>query len=352
MRISPAGAAALRKYFDGRDAARADARRLKDLPTGRYPSIYDRASATVSTEGIRTLHVAPLLWLDAVLSAHEGGEAELVDICVACIHNARSLGDEPSEMGHLIYVACMETALRVLSHVLGQTTLTPAELQRLQELLEREIDEPRLLWATRGERALLVELFQAVHEGRVEGSTGFVKLSRFTFWLPKWLRGARSLNRANLLRAMNEIVAASRLPTEQQCDEVQRIVDARQRSDPEAATVLEVFMTSFKEAARCQAELRNAVLALAAERYRQEQGFWPGSLDELVRAGHVKRIPVDPYDGKAMRYRRMADGALFYSTGADRVDNGGLVSQSHPLAPGTDLGLQLWDPEARGRPAR
>jgi hypothetical protein len=51
-----------------------------------------------------------------------------------------------------------------------------------------------------------------------------------------------------------------------------------------------------------------------------------------------------------MRYRRLPDGVMFYSTGPDRVDNGGAYDRKNYESPGTDISFPLWDPEARRRP--
>lgn len=145
---------------------------------------------------------------------------------------------------------------------------------------------------------------------------------------------------------MNELVEAARLPVEQQLDAVQRVVDARPRVDqPARAWLVEVA----GEQARCQAELRTLVLALAAERYRLAEGTWPESAAELVRAGYVPAVPLDPYDGQPMRYRRLLDGVVFYSVGHDRVDNGGNIDRTNPVGTGVDLGCRLYDPKARRR---
>jgi hypothetical protein len=102
---------------------------------------------------------------------------------------------------------------------------------------------------------------------------------------------------------------------------------------------------------RNHAMLRGAIVALAAERFRQKNGQWPASPDELVQAGLLKAVPTDPYDGKPIRLARTADGLIVYSIGPDKVDNGGLRDRQNPVKAGTDLGFQLWDVKARRQPA-
>jgi hypothetical protein len=61
----------------------------------------------------------------------------------------------------------------------------------------------------------------------------------------------------------------------------------------------------FKQA---EANRRTATTALAVERYRLQHGRWPDSLEALVSAQLLRQVPLDPYDGKPLRYRPSADG--------------------------------------------
>ena len=70
------------------------------------------------------------------------------------------------------------------------------------------------------------------------------------------------------------------------------------------------------------AGLRAARTAVAVERYRLATGNLLGSLDELVPA-YMEAAPVDLFDGKPLRYKKLEKGYVVYSVGADRADDGG-----------------------------
>src|SRR5262249_7557666 len=93
---------------------------------------------------------------------------------------------------------------------------------------------------------------------------------------------------------------------------------------------------------RTCAELRCAIAALAAERYLRAHGAWPETLAALTPA-HLETPLLDPYNAMALRWRRVQDGAVIYSIGPDRADNGGTFDATKPNGPGVDLGLRLWD---------
>ena len=81
------------------------------------------------------------------------------------------------------------------------------------------------------------------------------------------------------------------------------------------------------------------------------KGRWPASLDELVPA-HLSRVPIDPYDGRRLRFGRHADGVVVYAVWTDKQDNGGAVSNNLNERPGADIGIRLWDVAKRRQPDR
>jgi hypothetical protein len=102
---------------------------------------------------------------------------------------------------------------------------------------------------------------------------------------------------------------------------------------------------------RSRVELRCAIAAVAAERYRRQKGQWPDKLETLHQAGYLTQVPVDLYDGKPLRFLRLDDGLLIYSVGPDGADNGGLIDRDKPYSSGTDMGFRLWDvPRRRQAP--
>src|SRR5439155_15699761 len=90
--------------------------------------------------------------------------------------------------------------------------------------------------------------------------------------------------------------------------------------------------------------LRCAIVAVAAERYRLANGRWPETLAAVIPA-YLSKIPIDPFDGQPLRYRRLKDGVIIYTIGEDQKDNGGQRVRIKAGAPDTDVGFQLWDPE-------
>jgi hypothetical protein len=62
---------------------------------------------------------------------------------------------------------------------------------------------------------------------------------------------------------------------------------------------------------------------LALRQWWLEKSQYPASLNELVVAGYLKELPMDPFSDKPLTYRRIDDGFTLYSVGPDFTDDGG-----------------------------
>ena len=91
------------------------------------------------------------------------------------------------------------------------------------------------------------------------------------------------------------------------------------------------------------------IVCLALERYRQAKHAWPATLDALA-PDYLSSVPLDPFDGKPLRYRQLPDGLVVYSVGTDRVDNeGNLADGKKMIQPGYDIGYRMWNVDKRAQ---
>ena len=87
------------------------------------------------------------------------------------------------------------------------------------------------------------------------------------------------------------------------------------------------------------------VTAIALKRFQLEQGQWPEALSDLV-PGFLPSVPIDPFDGKPLKYHSNADGTfLLYSVGEDGVDDGGDPTSTTTAGGSSSLSWQ--NPKAR-----
>jgi hypothetical protein len=347
---------ALRKEIEKHAEAVKLARTLKDFRgEGRFVIIVTPDWISTTLEPLQNArNVMAMLQYDAWLRAEDDDAAGAFESCRAGLVAARSIGDEPFLIAMLIRVAGQALFVQSLERTLAQCeNPPPAELKAIQQLLAREIEAPILLNGVRGERAGVDKIMERVADGSMRPSalTGAMRMGggvSFSERLLDLFPGVVATGRAELLRLTTEAVEAAKLPAHEQKEAFDKVEKATRSSSAIPVRLLAPALAKVSQAyRRAQANMRSALAVLAIERYRLEHGAWPDSLADVVKAGLLDAVPLDPIDGQPLRYKRLADGVVVYSVGMDGVDNGGMINRENPLTPGSDLGVRLWDVEHR-----
>jgi hypothetical protein len=263
-------------------------------------------------------------------------------------------------------LACYHGGVQAAERTLAQGQANEPSLAALQEHLAAERAELQQHWidAVRGERAGQFQFIGALREGRIRLGDYMVDTLRInvpyheliaTNVLPELY----TRDYPNQLRHMNELVAAARLPLEEQMDRFTALearVDRSPSRRKQLANILPFLPPDLTKICtshlRGHANLAAAEAGIACERYRLAHKHWPESLADVVKAGFLDAIPNDPLDGQPLRFARVKDGIAVYSPGFDQDDNGGNIDRVNPDNPGIDLGFRLWDPAARRQPPR
>jgi hypothetical protein len=128
------------------------------------------------------------------------------------------------------------------------------------------------------------------------------------------------------LEMLGQYIDAMNLPGHQRllrCREIEAEVDDLSFF----YSLTKIFAPSFGHIA--QIDLRVAagvdctMVALAIERYRLAKGSLPKELADLVPR-YIDKVPLDPFDGKPLRYKLTEPGYIVYSIGENGTDEGGL----------------------------
>jgi hypothetical protein len=336
-------------------ASLAEARRVKDMPRGRYPITYSPdfiSTLLPHTQNARGL--ANLLAFDVRLRAQNKDLDGALESCRALLNTGRSVGDEPFFVSMLVRIAVDQIAVRKIERVLAQGQASEKALAELQKLIEQEAAEPLFLNAARGERAMMDGLLQAIKSGLVpinqlKGLVGGGGKPGDFESLELWLPGALKQSRAALLRYNTQLVEIARRPGEEQRAQIKQLL-VSSADLPWLARLLSSSPRVAEAYHRNLASLRCALVMVASERYRLAHGRWPKEIGELV-PDYLGQVPLDPYDGAHLRLRPLPDGLVIYSVSIDGQDNGGRLDD-RPDQQGTDWGVRLWDVEKRRQPPR
>ncbi len=341
--------------------------KLADMPRGRHQIHYERNPiTTLLPDQQESRRIMSLLVYEAMRQSQRGDSKKALTMCRAALNAARSIGDEPIYISQLIRIAGIIMACQAIERTLGQGEPPAEDLSALQKLLEEEDNFPGLLAATRGERALMHKVFEAIERGEISvgeleglhqgGSQSHqLKNTLISLWYGMDTREDHSL----FLSLITRYIKNAQLPMHEQAAADQALdeeVRARLVPNPmSTAIITRLLMPAITKVGdafrRKHAYLRCAIVTLAAERYRHEKKTWPDNIDQLCPQ-FLDAVPLDPYDGKPVRYRRIKDGVIIYSIGQDVTDNGGNFDRERPASSGVDLGFRLWDVNKRRQPSK
>jgi hypothetical protein len=345
----------LRGQHKKTEAAFREAIKLADFPRGRYAIEWLPGPLMASLEPVyESRAVIDLLEGEVRLRSHAGDVAGACRCARAMLHLGHYSDDEPSTAVYLLRLAELDIAAHALERILGQGQPSCQDLLSLQRLLEEADagDHASLVKALRGERALMHQTAQAYENGEIPSlreleSQPWGRLREGLLDVPLVRRG-HALHLGMLTKWIGQ---CDRPPAEQAA------LAAKLEGDvPNALRValghfvMSGYQKTSEASFRVQAYLRCAAVLAATERYRQDKGAWPASLDVLVPQ-YLARVPTDPFDGQSLRLKRLPDGVVVYSVGPDLTDNGGTLNRQNPIAPGSDLGFRLWDVDQRSRSA-
>ncbi len=71
---------------------------------------------------------------------------------------------------------------------------------------------------------------------------------------------------------------------------------------------------------------RGLLATLAVLRHYKDNENYPDNLEQLISAGYLQQVPIDPYTGEPLLYRKVDNGFVLYSVGPNCKDDGGQIS--------------------------
>lgn len=344
--------------FESVESAVAPALMLEHFPRGRHPITYTADGISTLLRHVDDMNQAaervlrPLL----LLHLHENDAPAAARDCACIVNIGRSIGDEPCAISQMQRPRLVVTAARGVERMLGQLVASDEDLARLRAIFAEEASRDGWPTAIRGERALTHRAFVALSNGTIKtnafrrGSATVLPARTVFGRVKEWIedRYPPQLNVAHewaLRRTARILEQTSGLPWHERAAVVAAIsaedADAPELARPwfETAKIIAFFQQSH-------AFIRCTMAAIAAERHRLRHGAWPDSPGELVPA-LLAEWPLDPFDGQPLRYKRLPDGVVIYSVGADGIDDGGQISPTLTQQPMTDIGVRLWDVDRR-----
>jgi len=293
----------------------------------RYPVDFTAGFNTLLPHLSDVRNLARLAVLEAIFYA-ERHRPELAVQSIKCAFSvAGSLRNEPLPISQLVRVASQRNTVEGLERLLNRTTLTDPQLLELAcQTVDAQCSDAMSL-ALAGELCHGVYVFQ-----KPQTQYAFFEAINGKAPLRPLLVAYRAAGLADsdavaYVDMMREYIRACELPLSRRHKRMRAIdQDARYRNISSFHILARALMPALARAAELDlmaiAHVRTAQAAIAIERYRLATGVLPVSLADLVPE-YLEAVPEDPFDGKALRYRKLEPGFVVYSIGPDQTDDGG-----------------------------
>jgi hypothetical protein len=304
----------------------------------RYPIDLTHGPDTTLPHLIGIKHGMQLAEMAAILDAENNDEKQAAADVLMTLALARSLKAEPPLISQLVRSAGVSLAVDALNQVVNRTTLSPESLSGLSKALQSMED-----YDARGEgfnRAMASE--RAIHLDLLGNPN---KVTKFLQELGAM--GATEMPREQLRRMVVHLKQPGSLKAEHDYLETsfQQLLSARKETFPDRLKAADLIQQCATEAtnqgllfcgwslpdltgavrreARCLANLRLALTAVALEQFRAaHNNRYPAGLSELT-PDYLGAPLLDPFDGQPLRFRKQAAGYVIYSIGSDLKDDGG-----------------------------
>ncbi len=267
-------------------------------------------------DGVRHLKV------EAILRAAEGRSDEAADSISTSLDLARAVSKEPLPISRGVRIDCIRISTSGLEIVLNHTPVSDERLARLSEALKEAECPEGLTRALAGGRVLGIDAFSYPNPTHAANDGAWPDAAVSALRVAGLLR----VELVRYLDIMSEVLQATSRAEDEREDAIRELgLDRKMEQLPAhcvtARALIKRVCRHLEDDSRCIAYLRTARAAVAVERYRLDKARLPRTLDDLV-PDYLDAVPLDPFDGKALRYKKVEKGYIIYSVGPDGKDDG------------------------------
>jgi hypothetical protein len=320
-------------YLGGNGEALTLLHQASEIPRSRFPINLGKLSIMPYPHLAKVVRSAYLLQTDAANHA-EDANPELAVLSVnSSFALSRSLAKEPLMRSHLARIESQGITVSSLQHMLNRTGLTDEQLGSLGAALEKADDQRGLARAFIGQRCIGIYGFNRLRDtsdlialpaGRTRSLNQRLLINAAVFLSsPQYLYdfcGLLQWDELHYLQLMDRYIQTA------QTDFPERIAAAQVlRKFLEQQDGLHAFSRGWLRGmngsrvilkdATVTARLRSARIVIAIERFRISHDHeLPQTLAELTPFGS-SGVPIDPFDGQPLRYKKLAQGYVVYSVG-------------------------------------
>ncbi|MGA2323760.1 MAG: hypothetical protein ABSG22_07935 [Sedimentisphaerales bacterium] len=282
--------------------------------------------------------LSSLRTLDLILAGKGDAAADSI---ISTLQLTRVFDTCPTMLVQGRKLTCVGLACGDIQLLLAKCSPSENQLSRLQTLLEKTLPSDSLKWSLVAERVYQLEIARNI----IPRSIASKYLMADAPALPEriaappftWHRMRMFFASAKYLRDMAWLIKISSQPWPGPLDE---LTGAKAKPLVKSSGLIPAVSVLSLLNAETLAIVRCTTSAIAIERYRLQNGRIPDALTDICPI-YIKSIPPDPFTGQTLLYIRDDQSYTVYSTGANRVDDGGIITAKVGEPTILDTGLRI-----------
>jgi hypothetical protein len=296
------------------------------LQRSRYPIDLTKGHATLLPHLSDLRSMVRLLCLEAILHAERHEQVAAAKALVSALGVANTEAATPVLISQMVRQSGQGIALVALERLLNRTDFDEEHLAGLYETVATAYDPNAIARGFVGERCMVIAVLGDPR------STGLSFEPIVASEGPSLLQlhAARAVGLTDRLLAqyiayVDRSLEALKLPPHKRLKAVgplEREHSEMREAHPDLTWTMPTLARFLRNDLAHMTKLEVAGVALAIERYRLANDQLPDQLTDLLPQ-FLQSVPLDPYDGHPLRYRRLDPGFVVYSIGKDGIDDGG-----------------------------
>lgn len=326
--IAPADKAALKTVILENEEALRLVAEMADKPCFLYRDPGQPLLESLPPDAVQMIRTTRLLFFSALFSAQDGDASGAVTRVVEGLKVGSLPANEGTVMGCLVAMADARIFSQFIGDVCRGMDLGDSDVKRLMDVQDPGAWRERWSAGLRGERVVFIEAGGYFTKGKLKDLGSIFETDWFEnagLWV---LRPLVKKDIRQSLPAYEFLEAQAKVPYFQSRDAL-RTGNQRIKRRPWYAyaskAMIGDFEAAFLKVAQIEALMLSSRAGLACRLFRKQNGRYPERLEQLVPA-ILPEVPVDPFTGKPLVYRRDGEGFVVYSLGSNEKDDGGRMT--------------------------
>ncbi|MHC4891630.1 MAG: hypothetical protein ACYTEO_19435, partial [Planctomycetota bacterium] len=277
----------------------------------------------------------------AKLTAAEGNNDKAMKDIVTSYRFGLHVSDSPVLIEQLLGLAIRTIGLDTTFKILDRTEMGPTSIKSLQRQIEHLSTDESYIPHMRFDKFNMLDIIQRTFtdDGKGDGqmitsAETLSMISDSTTLTQEEIQSIPELRRRQTTETVEKLYeyfdfVVQKIPWQWKAEQVnpEKEIEKIMEENPWIKIFCPAFVRVAQIFSQRKAQADALITTLALFRYKADKGQLPEKLDELVSSGYLKAVPIDPFSGRPLIYKRLGDDFMLCSFSLDCDDDSGTRSK-------------------------